>query len=535
MRNAVVPEPCRASAPKSRTRRAFSKSLRNLVVVLGDQLNLDSAAFDGFDTALDAVWMAEVREEATHVWSHKARIALFLSAMRHFRDALREKGFPVRYRTLEDPDNEGSLAQELGACLSAGKPNRLVLVNPGEYRVGEAIRREAGQRGTGIEVRPDRHFLCSRQAFADHAATRRQLRMEFFYREMRKKTGILMKASKPAGGKWNYDAENRESFGPSGPGKVPKPTPFPPDPVTREVLQLVSSRFAGHPGSLDHFDWPVTPAQAKRALGDFLQNRLARFGPFQDAMWTGMPFGYHSRLSPALNLKLLSPGSVLRLAEKAFEERMAPIGSVEGFVRQVLGWREYVRGIYWLHMPGLAKKNELEASAPLPALYWSGETDMNCLRKVVMQILAYGYAHHIQRLMVTGLFALMLGVIPREVHEWYLAVHVDAVEWVELPNTLGMSQFADGGILASKPYVATGKYIRRMSNYCDGCRYQPGEITGEKACPFTTLYWDFLIRHETRLERIPRMRMQLKNLGRLSKDRRKRIRGRADELRKALS
>jgi deoxyribodipyrimidine photolyase-related protein len=515
-------------------KKKVTKSLRNLVLVLGDQLNIDSAAFDGFDPSLDAVWMAEVGDEATHVWSHKARIAVFLSAMRHFRDALRKKRFRVKYRALDDRGNRGSLASELGHCLSTSKPERLIMVNPGEYRIGEAIRKEALRHETEIEVRRDRHFLCSRQAFADHAALRKQLRMEFFYREMRKNTGLLMKADKPAGGKWNHDADNRQRFGPSGPGKIPKPIGYAPGPVTREVLQLVSRRFPEHPGSLDRFDWPVTPAQASRTLDDFIENRLDGFGPYQDAMWTGMPFGYHSRLSPALNLKLLSPMRALKRAERAYREGIAPIQSVEGFVRQVLGWREYVRGIYWLQMPGLGEMNVLEASSPLPAFYWSGETDMHCVHQVIAQTLSHGYAHHIQRLMVTGLFALMLGVVPRAVHEWYLAVYVDAVEWVELPNTLCMSQFADGGILASKPYVATGKYIQRMSNYCDGCRYEPSEPLGEQACPFTTLYWDFLIRHEDRLARIPRMGLQLRNLGRLPTDRRKRLRRRADGLRKAL-
>ncbi len=510
------------------------KRIRHLVVALGDQLNLDSSVFDGFEPARDAVWMAEVGEEATHVWSHKARIALFLSAMRHFRDALLEKGFPVEYRTLDDPGNRGRLSAELGHFLAATRPERILLVNPGEHRVAEELRQEARQRKTELEVRPDRHFLSSRRAFADHAAGRKQLRMEFFYRELRKKTGVLMRGKQPAGGRWNYDADNRESFGASGPAETPEPIGFPPDPVTRDVLRLVSTRFADHPGSLEHFDWPVTPAQARQALEDFLEHRLPLFGPFQDAMWTGMPFGYHSLLSPALNLKYLSPREAVTGAEKAYENGRASIGSVEGYVRQILGWREYVRGVYWLHMPGLKKRNELEAAEPLPAFYWTGETDMHCLRQAVTQTLEYGYAHHIQRLMVTGLFALLLGVTPEEVHGWYLAVYVDAVEWVELPNTLCMSQFADGGILASKPYVATGKYIQRMSNYCNDCRYDPGESTGEHACPFTSLYWDFLLRHEARLDRIPRMGLQLRNLGRLPADRRKRIRKRADELRKGL-
>ncbi len=516
-------------------KKKAGKSVRNLVVVLGDQLNLDSAVFDGFDPALDRVWMAEVGEEATHVWSHKARIAIFLSAMRHFRDALLKKGFPLEYRTLDDPGNKGSLTAELGQTLAAANPERIIMVNPGEHRVAEAIRREACRRKTELEVRPDRHFLSSRQDFADHAAGRKQLRMEFFYRELRKKTGILMKEDKPAGGQWNYDEDNRESFGATGPGKIQKPISFTPDRVTKEVLRLVSARFARHPGSLENFNWPVTPAQARRALDDFVRNRLARFGPFQDAMWTGMPFGYHSLLSPSLNLKYLSPHAALTRAQKAYQDGEAEIGSVEGYVRQILGWREYVRGVYWLHMPGLAERNELKATAPLPAFYWTAETDMHCLRHAIAQTLEYGYAHHIQRLMVTGLFALMLGVTPREVHEWYLAVYVDAVEWVELPNTLCMSQFADGGILASKPYVATGKYIQRMSNYCEECRYDPGESTGERACPFTTLYWDFLLRHKVRLDKIPRMGLQLRNLGRLSEDRPKGIRKQANDLRKRLS
>jgi deoxyribodipyrimidine photolyase-related protein len=501
---------------------------RHLLLVLGDQLNTTSAAWDGFDIERDAVWMVEVAEESTHVWSHKARIAVFLSAMRHFRNALRQRSITVHYRQLDEAGNCGTFVGELTATVSRLCPRKLIVVQPGEWRVRESLQTTAHALGVDLEMRPDRHFLCSREEFARHAKGRKQLRMEFFYREMRRQHRVLMDGDEPTGGDWNFDAQNRASFGKAGPVETGAPVAFPPDAVSREVLALVEKRFAKHPGSLAKFDWPVTPEQARAALEDFLAHRLADFGRFQDAMWAEregplltsalrhQTFLYHSRLSAAMNLKLLDPRDVIAAAERAYREGRAPLPAVEGFIRQILGWREYVRGIYWHFMPDYLEMNELKASQPLPAFYWTGETDLNCLRQVIHQSLEFGYAHHIQRLMVTGLFALLLGVKPRAVHEWYLAMYVDAVEWVELPNTLGMSQHADGGLMASKPYAATGKYIQRMSNYCAGCRYDPAQRTGLKACPFTTLYWDFLLRHERRLARNQRMAMQLKNLARLT-------------------
>ncbi len=489
---------------------------RHLVLILGDQLDPASAAFDGFDPAVDVIWMAEAREESTHVWSHLARSALFLAAMRHFRDAQRAQGRVVLYRELDAADHTGTLAGELAAAVRALRPQRLVVVEPGEWRVAEALRQTARACTVSLEVRPDRHFLCSRETFAAHAAARRQLRLEFFYREMRRWHRVLMEGGAPAGGAWNFDAANRESFGRAGPGRVPPPRGFAPDAVTREVLGLVQRQLTGHPGRLDRFDWPVTPAEAGAALEDFIVHRLPLFGRYQDALWTGEPWLYHSRLSAALNLKLLDPRRVLAAAEAAWRRAgHAPLAAVEGFIRQILGWREYVRGVYHLFMPEYRERNALGADRPLPRFYWTGETDMNCLREVIGQTLALGYAHHIQRLMVTGLFALLLGVRPQEVHAWYLAVYVDAVEWVELPNTLGMSQYADGGVMASKPYIASGRYLQRMSNYCAGCRYDPALAVGPRACPFTTLYWDFLQRHECRLRPHPRLGMQLRNLARL--------------------
>jgi deoxyribodipyrimidine photolyase-related protein len=348
---------------------------------------------------------------------------------------------------------------------------------------------------------------------------------------MRRRTGVLMEEDGPVGGKWNYDALNRKGFGRDGPGTIRPPRSFPPDAVTREVIRIVSNRFPEHPGGLERFDWPVTVKDARAALSDFVKHRLAAFGPFQDAMWCDQTYLYHSRLSSSLNLKLLDPRRVLKAATGAHEKGLAPLPSVEGFVRQILGWREFVRGVYWRFMPEYLERNVLGAKLRLPGFYWSADTDMECLRQAIGQTLSFGYAHHIQRLMVTGLFALLLGVDPKEVHRWYLAIYVDAVEWVELPNTLGMSQYADGGIMASKPYVATGKYIQRMSNYCSSCPYRPQKETGKEACPFTTLYWDFLIRHEKKLSGNPRMQLQLRNLSRKTASERRAIRKCGEALR----
>ncbi len=478
--------------------------------------------------------MAEVAAESTHVWTHKARIVTFLAAMRHFRERLRKRGWTVHYRQLDDAENAGGLEAELSHAIARLKPQKLIVVEPGEWRVEALLKTAASQSGLPLEVRTDRHFLCTKAEFAAHARGRKQLRMEFFYREMRRKTGILMVGDEPVQGQWNFDAENRGSFGKQGPAGVPPPRRFTPDEITRGVMVLVETRFPQHPGSLKHFDWPLTQEQAQQALDDFILHRLPEFGRYQDAMWMNEPYLYHSRLAAAMNLKLIHPRTVIEAAEKAWRDRQAPIEAVEGFIRQILGWREYVRGIYWHAMPRYMELNALKATQPLPKFYWTGDTPMNCLRQAITQTLDYGYAHHIQRLMVTGLFTLLLGVKPQAVHEWYLAVYVDAVEWVELPNTLGMSQYGDGGMMASKPYVATGKYIQRMSNYCTGCRFNPAKAMGEDACPFTTLYWDFLLRHEKLLRQNQRMSLQVKNADRLSSAERKAIQEQAAAIRARL-
>ncbi len=506
------------------------RKTRHLVVILGDQLDPDSSALDGFDPAQDAVWMAEVVEESTHVWSHQARIALFLSAMRHFALSLRERGLRVVYRRL-DEHPAASLTEALRADLAAIDPQRVIMAEPGDWRVRESLRTAVG--AAGLE-RPDRHFLVSTDEFAAWARGRREFRLEHFYRHFRRKLGVLMDGDEPVGGRWNFDANNRGSFDARGPGLLPQPLRFAPDEITREVVALVRKRFADHPGALATFDWPLTPTQAQQALDDFIAHRLVAFGRYQDAIWTGEPWLYHSRLSAAMNLKLIDPRTVIAAAEDAWRAGRAPIEAVEGFIRQVLGWREYVRGLYWLRMPQYLEDNALAADEPLPGFYWTGDTDMACLHDAIGQTLKFGYAHHIQRLMVTGLFALLLGVRPRALHEWYLAVYVDAVEWVELPNTIGMSQYADDGFMASKPYCASGKYIERMSNACAGCRYDPAKATGKDACPYTTLYWDFLMRHEARFARHPRTALQWRNLSRLDPGQRQAIGAQAQALRDAL-
>jgi deoxyribodipyrimidine photolyase-related protein len=503
--------------------------VRHLVLVLGDQLDHASAAFDGFDPGRDRVLMIEAAGESTHVWSHKARTALFLSAMRHFADALRGRGWTVDYRALGDGDSE-DLVDILAGRLRRHAPGKLVLVEPGEWRLEQAIRALCERERVALDLRDDLHFMISRTGFADWAKKYRQPRMEFFYRMMRERHGVLMDGDEPAGGRWNFDADNRSGFGRKGPGLVPPPLRFEPDAITREVIAEVEVRFADHPGSTADFDWPVTREQALAALADFVDHRLELFGHHQDAMWTGQPWLWHARLSAVMNLKLLSPREVVAAAVSAWRERGLPLQSVEGFVRQVIGWREFIRGMYWLDMPRMRDANHYGHARALPRWYWTGVTGMNCMRATIGQTLRHGYAHHIQRLMVTGQFALLAEIAPQQVEDWYLAVYVDAVEWVELPNVAGMALYADGGRFTSKPYVASGAYIQRMSNYCDGCRYSPSARSGEAACPVTVLYWHFLDRHEAEFAANPRTALMAKNLQKLAPAERTAISERAKQM-----
>ena len=515
-------------------------AVESLRLVLGDQLSRDNPALSGLDPARDRVAMVEAVGEAAHVRSHKARIVLFLSAMRHFARELREDGVPLEYVALDDP-GPPSLAGRLGALIDALRPRELVVCEPGEWRVLADLQDLAARRGMPLRVLPDTHFLCSTEDFARWAGRGKALRMEAFYRRMRVSHRVLMRDDgEPEGGRWNFDEDNRGAYPKSGPGPIPAPARFEPDAITREVVARVEARFADHPGSTASFGWPVTRGQALEALERFVATRLEGFGRFQDAMWTGTPYGWHALLASSLNLKLLDPREVIGAVERAWRAQPAAerdadraplsLATVEGFVRQVLGWREFVRGVYWLDMPGLADANHYDARRSLPAWWWTADTRMACMRETIGQTMREGYAHHIQRLMVTGNFALLAGLAPREVAAWYLAVYVDAVEWVELPNVAGMALYANGGRFTTKPYAASGAYVKRMSDYCRGCAYAPEVRTGPRACPMTTLYWGFLDAHEAELAGNPRTALMARNVSRLSADERAAIRDWADRL-----
>lgn len=508
------------------SRGGWRNNMRRLFLILGDQLSPTHPVFTELDRTHDAALMIEATSEAQVVWSHQARIVLFLSAMRHFAETLRAAHIPLHYLGLEQV-GPTTFAERLAEQLQRWQPDTLVVVEPGEWRMLKLLQDVTQQHAVIMQCVADTHFMCGRQAFARWAGNKKELRMEFFYRWMRVQHNVLMQGGKPEGGRWNFDAENRQGFPRTGPGVVPEPPRFTPDATTQAVIALVRERFAEHPGQLDDFFWPVTRAQALQTLCDFIEHRLARFGPTQDAMWTDTPFAWHSLLSTSLNLHLLDPREVIDAALRAYRDRALPLAGVEGFIRQILGWREFIRGIYWLDMPELAQANHFQHRRPLPHWYWTGHTHMACMRAVVGQTLRYGYAHHIQRLMVTGQFALLAELSPQAVADWYLAVYVDAIEWVELPNTAGMALFANGGRFTSKPYIASGQYIKRMSNYCQGCRYRPEQRDGDDACPMTTLYWYFLDKHEQRLARHPRTALMARNIQRLSSQQRDALRRRA--------
>jgi len=487
-----------------------------LVLILGDQVTPGIAALRAADRSRDVVVMAEVMGEGTSVPHHPQKIALILSAMRQFAQGLRDDGWTVAYSRLDDPDNSQSIAGELLRRSAETGADAVLATTPGEQRLIEVL------EGMPLPVTllPDDRFLCSAAEFADWAQDRRALRMEFFYREMRRKTGLMMEGDKPAGGQWNFDHDNRK---PARPDLLrAAPLRFAPGPVTEEVLDLVEARFA-HFGTLRPFHWGTTRAEALEALAYFVANVLPRFGDEQDAMLRGDPVVSHSLLSPYLNIGLLEPLEVCRAVEAEWRAGRVAINAAEGFIRQIIGWREFVRGIWSLAGPGYVTRNALGHDRALPQLYWGAPTRMACLSAAVAQTRDLAYAHHIQRLMVTGNFALLAGVNPAEVHAWYLSVYIDAYEWVEAPNTVGMSQFADGGMVGSKPYVSSGAYIDRMSDYCGDCAYRVADKTGPRACPFNLLYWHFLIRHRARFEGNPRMAQMYRTFDRMDATRRETV------------
>ena len=483
-----------------------------LRLILGDQLNEKISSLSDVNPDKDIIFMCEVWEEATYVKHHKKKIAFIFSAMRHFAEELKAKGYSVQYIKLDDPDNSGSFAGEIKRAINLYSPEKVIITEPSEYRVLNDI--QSTEHKVPIDIRPDNRFLCNHEEFQDWAEGRKQLRMEYFYREMRKKYDILMNGDTPEGGEWNYDNENRKP--PTERLKIPETYTACPDTITEEVINLVSNRFDQHFGDLTPFHFAVTRKQALKALEQFISKRLKNFGDYQDAMVQGQPWMYHSHLSFYINCGLLLPLECVKAAEQAYKKGYAPLNAVEGFIRQIIGWREYVRGIYWLKMPKYEEENFLKASRNLPALYWGANTQMNCLKQCVKETKENAYAHHIQRLMVLGNFALITGIEPKQINEWYMIVYADAYQWVELPNVTGMILFADGGFLGSKPYAASGAYINKMSDYCKNCRYKVSKKNGPDACPFNYLYWDFLMRNEQKLRGNHRLRMIYKTLDRMS-------------------
>ncbi|MGQ7244115.1 cryptochrome/photolyase family protein [Salinicola sp. V024] len=484
-----------------------------LILILGDQL---SEALDVLASAPPnaVVALCEVKAEGDYVPHHPQKIVLILSAMRHFADTLRDKGYQVHYSALDDDDNRQDLLEEAERLADAYGCDEIRVTHPGEWRLLERIQR----RGTRWRLFEDSRFYCSIDDFGDWLEGRKRFRMEDFYRQMRQRTSLLMEDGEPAGGQWNFDHDNRRPL--DSDLVFPTPPRHRQDEITRDVTALVEAHFGDHFGTLEGFNWAVTRRQALTDLRHFIAQALPDFGTYQDAISDSEPLLFHSRLSASMNIGLLSPREVCEAAQTAWQQGRAPINAVEGFVRQILGWREYVRGIYWQRMPDYKRENRLDARRGLPDFYWTAETDLRCVRRALEMTRDNAHAHHIQRLMVTGNFALLCGVAPAALCDWYLAVYVDAFEWVELPNTLGMTLYADGGYLGSKPYCASGKYIDRMSDHCRHCRYDVKQVTGEHACPFNSLYWHFLDRHREQLRGNHRMKLIYGSWDRMQEDKR---------------
>lgn len=495
-------------------------SYRRLRLILGDQLNCHHSWYRGQPDAQTLYVLMECRSETDYVKHHIQKVAGFFLAMRHFAGFLREKGHEVLYLELDDARNRSSVAANIKALIGDYGIATFEYQQPDEYRLDEALAGLCEELSIDTRCVDTEHFLSNRHAVEELFAGKKMYLLETFYRHMRRKYDILMEpdGETPLTGQWNYDRENRK--------KLPKDQALPEHKVfTRDVRKIVERlKRAGVEtiGRVDarHFIWPATRAEAVELLEHFARHALPNFGRYQDAMTERDPFLFHSRLSFALNTKMLSPLEVVERCVAEWEGRRDEIdmAQIEGFVRQIIGWREFMRGIYWAKMPEYAERNFFDHQAALPAWYWTGDTEMNCLRHAINQSLDYAYAHHIQRLMVTGNFALLLGVHPDEVDAWYLGIYIDAIQWVEITNTRGMSQFADGGVVGTKPYVSSANYIHKMGPYCKNCAYSHTVKTGEGACPFNSLYWDFYERHRDKLENNPRIGMMYRTWDRMDDD-----------------
>lgn len=484
-------------------------NMPRLIVVLGDQLSPALASLQQLQQD-DVILLAEVGREASYVKHHKHKIILLFSAMRHFAATLQQQGYRlcyIRYGSIPEIISITDAVQYALAQYPA--ITDVVITECGEYRLQQEILSWQRLLSVPVTLLSDDRFICDHSRFAHWAKGKKQLRMEFFYREMRRYTGLLMQGDKPEGGKWNYDSDNRKAW--PEPLQPDAPLGFAPDAITAEVVTLVEQHFSANIGRSDNFNYAVTGKEARAAFLHFVKQQLPQFGDYQDAMRLDQPFLQHSICSAYLNCGLLDVRWMCNKVQQAYQQGLVPLNAAEGFIRQLIGWREYVRGFYWLHMPAYKQHNVLHAERALPGYYWHGNTSMLCMQQAIKSTIDHAYSHHIQRLMITGNFALLAGLSTDEITDWYLAVYADAYEWVELPNTLGMALFADGGMLASKPYAASGAYINRMSNYCKHCSYNVKNITGPDACPFNALYWDFLQRNQQQLSANPRLALAYAN------------------------
>lgn len=499
-----------------------------LIVILGDQLSPALASLRQA-TPEDVILLAEVKSEASYVKHHKHKIILLFSAMRHFAAVLRQQGLTVCYVHYDSHSQIQSMTDAVKFALASHQTEQIIVTECGEYRLQQELLSWQSEFDLPVSILEDDRFICSLGMFAQWASDRQQLRMEYFYRLMRRHTGLLLDPNQqPVGGQWNFDKENRKACPPDI-QQIP-PLTFSHTTITTEVINLVNRHFADHPGVAENFQYAVTGKEARKAFIHFVDHQLAKFGDYQDAMLIDQPFLFHSICSMYLNAGLLDVRWMCQKVEAAFKAGLVSINAAEGFIRQLIGWREYVRGLYWLKMPDYINNNYLDAQRPLPSYFWHGNTKMRCMQQAISQTLEFSYAHHIQRLMVTGNFALLAGLSVQETTDWYLAVYADAYEWVELPNTLGMALFADGGVLASKPYAASGAYINRMSNYCKNCHYKVKDSLGELACPFNALYWDFLDRNNKTLGQNARLQLAYKNWVAKGSEQQQAIRAKAQDI-----
>ena len=485
-----------------------------LVLVLGDQLSPNLSALREADPSSDVVVMAEALGEAEYVPHHPKKIALIFAAMRKFADRLRGEGWTVRYYRLSDDKAPKTISEALIRTAEEIGTSEVICTQAGEWRLIDDL----ANLPLTVTTLADDRFIATEQEFQSWAEGRKQLRMEYFYRDMRRKTDLMMEGDQPAGGQWNFDHDNRKA--PPKEITFEGPLRFEPDESVEDVLTIVEDRFGDNFGDLRPFWFATDAAQANEHLTHWIKHGLPQFGDFQDAMVLGQPHLYHAHIGLYINIGLLDPLEVCQAVEEAWKNGDAPINAAEGFIRQIIGWREYVRGIYFLEGRDYVSRNGLGHSRDLPGMFWGKKTWMACIEDAVGQTEQEAYAHHIQRLMVTGNFALLAGIDPYQIHEWYLAVYADAFEWVEAPNVIGMSQFADGGIVASKPYVSSGNYIDKMSNYCKSCSYKVKVKTGPDACPFNVLYWQFLLRHEDKFRGNPRMAQMYRVWDRMDEERR---------------